>query len=195
MCGVDIEIAHIDPRRKKGSGHIDNALPACYDCHARVERYNKEHPKGNKYRIKELKARRDQIYEEHTRHLVPKIFYFVTQTPPESDPWEFPKTAFVLSHKGDSLPIKVLITRKIFIGRRGLGAPKEGHFSGKQPWRLNPGITHVGVIKIPDMAAKSEKKLHVEINATIIDQYERKHKLLPIGWDYNREKGYWALVP
>jgi len=195
MCGVDIEFAHIVPRKKKGSGHIDNALPACYNCHAKIERYNKEHPKGNKYRIKELKARREQIYEEQTRHLVPKIFYHITQKPPSSEPWEFPKAAFVLSHMGDSLPVKVLITRKTFIGKRGLGAPKEGHYSGKEPWRLNPGMMHIGVIKIPDIAANSKKRLYIVIEATIIDQYEREHVLLPIGWNYNRNKGYWALVP
>ena len=71
-CGLDIEIAHIDP---KGGEDFDNAIPVCYYCHAQIGRYNKEHPRGNKYRIKELKKRREQIYEKYTRHLVPPLLF------------------------------------------------------------------------------------------------------------------------
>jgi hypothetical protein len=67
-CGTDIQIAHID---EKGPGEIDNAIPLCYDCHAKTGRYNPKYPLGNKHRPKELKARREQVYEQHTRALVP----------------------------------------------------------------------------------------------------------------------------
>ena len=74
-CGTDIEIAHIIERAKENSNDIDNAIPLCYECHSEIGKYNKKHPKGNKYRPKELKARRDQIYEGQTRYLVPPIHF------------------------------------------------------------------------------------------------------------------------
>ncbi|MBW2019846.1 MAG: HNH endonuclease [Deltaproteobacteria bacterium] len=194
-CGTDIEIAHINPKKKKGSDHIDNAIPLCYDCHSEIGRYNKEHPRGNKYRPKELKARREQIYEQHTRHLVPPIFYEITQIPPNGQQWKFPKVAFVLTHLGDSLPVKVLVVREIFLGKRSLGVPNGGHYSGKVAWNMNPRMTAVGVIKVPPEAESSTKRLYIRVTATVIDQYEREHKLLPTGWVYNRAGHYWALEP
>ena len=71
-CGTDIEIAHID---SKGPAEIDNAIPLCYDCHAKTGRYDPKHPRGNKHRPEELKARREQVYEQHTRALVPPLDY------------------------------------------------------------------------------------------------------------------------
>ncbi len=107
-CGVDIEFAHIVPKNKEGSGVIDNALPACYNCHARIEGYNKIHPRGNKYRIAELKARREQIYEKHTRDLVPPIRPHLYQKDPNRT-LAFPDVGFLLIHGGSSLPVKVLV--------------------------------------------------------------------------------------
>lgn len=59
FAGVGIEVAHLE----KTSSDIDTAIPLCFDCHASVGHYNSKHPRGKKYSIKELKARRDQIYE------------------------------------------------------------------------------------------------------------------------------------
>ena len=48
-CGTNIEIAHVIPKGQDGSDDIDNAIPLCFDCHSEIGRYNKEHPRGNKY--------------------------------------------------------------------------------------------------------------------------------------------------
>ena len=76
-AGPDIEMTHIS---NKGGNEIDNGIPLCYDCHAKIGHYNKEHTRGNKYKDEELKACREQIYEERTRHLVPPIHFFLSQT-------------------------------------------------------------------------------------------------------------------
>lgn len=94
--GTDIEIAHIVPKNKGGTDDIDNAIPLCYDCHSEIGKYNKEHPRGNKYRPEELKARREQIYEEQTRHLVPPVSYEVTQRLPDGHKRPFPDVGFHL---------------------------------------------------------------------------------------------------
>ena len=64
------------------------------------------------------------------------------------------------------------ITRKISIGKKVIGKSKNDHYSGDKAWRLNPGMTHIGVIKIPNEAVNSRKKLHIEIDATIIGPYD-----------------------
>src|SRR4030042_1579077 len=115
-CGTNIEIAHIIQKGKEGSSNnIDNAIPLCFDCHSEIGRYNAEHPKGNKYRPKELKARRDQIYEEYTRHLVPPINYLITQDIGNKTKRELPDIGFNIQHLGDSLPVMVLVNISIFL--------------------------------------------------------------------------------
>ncbi len=63
QCGTNIEAAHIIDESKGGSNDSDNGIPVCFDCHAEVGAYNDQHPKGNKFRPEELKARRDRLYE------------------------------------------------------------------------------------------------------------------------------------
>src|SRR6516165_11946276 len=65
-CGLDIEVDHIKPVAAGGTNAIDNAIPLCYKCHAKVHHYNDLHPRGTKYWNEELKIRREQVYEEFT---------------------------------------------------------------------------------------------------------------------------------
>ncbi|WP_308620302.1 HNH endonuclease [uncultured Desulfovibrio sp.] len=63
FCGVKIEGHHIVPESKGGDDSFDNCIPLCFDCHADVEHYNNEHPRGRKYSPKELRKHRDNWYE------------------------------------------------------------------------------------------------------------------------------------
>lgn len=62
QCGVNIEAAHIVDEAAGGSNDEDNGIPLCFDCHQEVGSYNDKHPRGNKFRREELRARRDQVY-------------------------------------------------------------------------------------------------------------------------------------
>jgi len=62
FSGIGIELHHIEP----GSSDIDNAMPVCFDCRAAIGHYNRQAPRGRKYDPRELKERRNQVYEEHT---------------------------------------------------------------------------------------------------------------------------------
>src|SRR5438876_5190374 len=74
QCGLDIELDHIDPSLETPAlNGTDNAIPVCYLCHAKLEFSRAGSPRGSKFSISEIKARRDQIYEEKTRHLVPVV--------------------------------------------------------------------------------------------------------------------------
>jgi hypothetical protein len=66
--GTKIECHHIVPEAKGGLNTFENCIPLCFDCHADVESYNSEHPRGTKYSERELKRRRDARYEEVRNH-------------------------------------------------------------------------------------------------------------------------------
>ena len=62
QCGTNIEAAHIVGASENGPDDEENGIPLCFDCHAEVGAYNDKHPRGNKFRPQELKARRDRVY-------------------------------------------------------------------------------------------------------------------------------------
>lgn len=193
-CGTNIEIAHIDPR---GGNDLDNAIPLCYEHHAEIGRYNKEHPRGNKYRFEELKKRRDQIYERHTRHLVPAVQFAPNQTF-----HTFPEVGFEISNLENTLAVKARIEVNVYLGGQDLGpiqTPKAPYYSGGLLWNLNPRHTISGHFPLPTQCANSNGDIKLEIKVTLIDIYERSHPLLPVCYSYVRanagKRDYWYAEP
>jgi HNH endonuclease len=193
-CGVDIEIDHLKPRTSGGTSDIDNAYPVCYDCHAKLQRYDPIHRRGTKYRLNERKVRRDQIYEKYTRHLVPPVNYFVTQTINPTQKRQFPDVGFVLQHLGDSLPVRVKIALSVKFGERTLPRFK-GYYNGEKFWRLNPRLTYHGHFSLPSAVVNSQAKIEITVRLSIIDAFEREHHFLPIGFIYMRNENDWYLEP
>lgn len=192
VCGTDIEIAHTD---KPEDNNIDNAIPLCYDCHAEISRYNDEHPRGNKYRPRELKSRRDQIYEKYTRHLVPPVLYKLNPVTFMDSNREKPRVGFQISHLGDYLPVKTTVDVEPFLGGESLGSGRGFYYSGKIKWHLNPRQTIVGNFPIKRESYESTKKFSIEIRVTLIDMYDRQHGLLPVCYTYVRKNNNWNLDP
>jgi hypothetical protein len=64
LCGVNIECHHIVPEAQGGSNLFEKCIPLCFDCHANVEHYNAQHPKGNKFTAAELRGHRDAWYQK-----------------------------------------------------------------------------------------------------------------------------------
>ena len=195
LCGTNIEIAHIIPKGKDESGDIDNAIPLCFDCHSEIGRYNDEHPKGNKYRPEELKARREQIYEEHTRHLAPPIWFNITQDLPNGQKRHLPDVGLNINHRGDSLPVKVSVAVRVFLGDKDLGIVKTSQYTGERLWNLNPRFGVRGHFSVPDEVVESTENLEIRVTVTVIDQYGREHQLLPLGWVYMKAINSWYLEP
>lgn len=69
--GLKMEVHHIIQRADDGTDDIDNLIPLCFDCHQEVGSYNPNHPKGNKYSVEELKARRNSVYEKVAKGILP----------------------------------------------------------------------------------------------------------------------------
>jgi hypothetical protein len=62
FCGVRIELHHIKPQHKGGDDSLENCIPLCFDCHAEVEHYNTNHPRGRKFTPGELIKHRDKWF-------------------------------------------------------------------------------------------------------------------------------------
>lgn len=175
LTGVGIEVAHIEPHLSD----IDNAIPLCFDCHAAIGHYNKRHPRGRKFSIVELKARRDQIYEQHTRRLVPPVSYQLSQKNQK-----LPEVGFQISNLGNTYPVRARIEVNLVQGTRALGHPvTTGHYDGRYIWNLNPGFGisgHFGVL--PEVLQHLAQPLRARIDVTLIDIYGGEHQLLPVGY-------------
>ena len=173
QAGIGIEIAHLDPQ----SSDPDNAIPLCFDCHAAIGHYNREHPRGRKYTISELKTRRDQVYEEHTRHLVPPVQYMLQQRNST-----LPKVGFHITNLGNTYPVKAKVRVTLAQGNHLLGVPASGYYDGTYSWNLNPHLGVVGHFDIQGYEKSSMERLRVKIDITLVDIYERPHALLPVGY-------------
>jgi hypothetical protein len=193
-CGVNIEVHHIIPPENGGSNEEDNAIPLCFDCHSHVGHYNNQAPRGLKIKPGELKARRKQVYEEFTRHLVPPIHYQVTQDLGDGNKRTFPDVGFYVSHLGDSLPVRFKVRVEPFLGTKRLDIPSP-YYSGRRPWHLNPRFGACGHFQLPLKEVKEGQRLECKVSATVVDQYDREHVLLPIGYVYDPGNNSWYLEP
>jgi len=196
-CGLDIEIAHIDP---KGGEDFDNAIPVCYKHHAQIGRYNKEHPRGNKYRIIELKKRREQIYEKYTRHLVPPLLFYLTPRmgDPRHSQFRLPRVGFAIHNLGSFHPARFKVNIRVFLGSEELKpmvSSRRLYYSNDIIWNLNAGHVFYGNFGIPRKCGERKEDLIIEVKVTAIDQYDRQHELLPQCYKYVRDKHYWLPEP
>jgi hypothetical protein len=191
---VNIEVHHLKPEAQGGASDLDNAIPLCFECHAFVGHYNDDQPRGTKYKPDELRARREQIYEEFTRHLVPPIQFNVTQDLGDGSKRSLPNVGFKLLHLGDHLPVQVRVTVSVLSPppREMIQSP---YYSGEKPWRINPRYGISGHFDLPARAVDPDQKIELELQVVIIDQYEREHRLLPVGYVYMPENNGWYLEP
>ncbi|MEA2039945.1 MAG: HNH endonuclease signature motif containing protein [Thermodesulfobacteriota bacterium] len=184
---------HIIPEASDGSNDIDNALPLCFDCHSEVSRYNKEQPMGIKYKPEELKARREQIYEEFTRHLIPPVHYEITNYLSPDQKRIFPDVGFNLIHFGDFLPVRVHIIVEAVRDDKAV-ARIGGYYGGEALWNLNPRFRHSGHFSVPEQV-RNDPKIRLKVSVEIIDQYDRYHNLLPVHFVYVADGDCWYFDP
>lgn len=187
LAGLGIEVAHLDPVKSD----IDNAIPLCFDCHAAIGHYNTKHPRGRKYSIPELRARRDQIYDEHTRHLVPVLTYRVHQ-----HGRKLPMVGFSLTHVGNTPSVKALVRLDTYINGSPTDNPAEyGLYRGKFRWNLNPGEGVDGQFTIPQLSTSAGEDVRVGVNITVYDVYDRPHEFLPVTYVLMADRERWFLDP
>lgn len=194
-CGTDIEMHHIE---RLDDNSLDNAMPLCYTCHAEISRYNDQVTMGSKYKPRELKKRREQIYERHTQHLISPTPFEITQVIRDNleIPFrELPQVGFNIRHVGNTYPLKATVKANVFLGKKNLGLVKSGYYNGEITWHLNPLTKVYGNFGIMNECLNNEERLTIEVTVRVIDIYDRSHKLLPICYSYDRENNSWFLEP
>ena len=74
--------------------------------------------------------------------------------------------------------------------------PKD-YYSGEKLWRLNPKLMFDGNFTLTDDLIPSGKRLELEVQLTVIDQFDREHNYLPTGFVYKQEQegGFWYAEP
>jgi hypothetical protein len=192
-CGTDIEIHHID---REDDNSLENAIPLCYNCHAKVHRAA---PMGSKYRPEELRKRRDQIYDEYTLSLVSPTPFEITQIirdNPNIPPRQLPDVGFNISHEGNTYPLRAKIKLSIYLGDKFITLGQSGYYNGTITWHLNPLTRFYGHFSLPAECMNSNERLTIEGKVTVIDIYDREHKLLPVCYTYVRPpRNYWFFEP
>jgi hypothetical protein len=179
---------------QNGGDDIDNAIPLCFECHGSVQHYNSKHPIGTKYKVDELKKRRDQVYEEFTRHLVPPVHYEITQALANGSR-RLPDVGFVAANLGAALPVRLRVLVDVQMSGLSCGPPGEVHYSGKQLWNLNPQSSASGHFQLPRQQENLADRLEVKVDVTIVDMYDREHRNLPVSWVYMPAQNAWYFEP
>lgn len=189
QCDLFIELHHIVPKSEGGTDDDDNAIPLCFDCHGRVGHYNAEHPKGAKYRASELKRRRDQVYDEFTRHLVPALHYRIETR------GDLPDVGFSIAHLGDTPPVRVGVTVEPYIDYKKCTEFGDSVYQGQDLWNLNPREGVSGHFLIPDRALETNTPIIIGVKIVIHDCLDRVHSLLPVTYVHDRNNPGWWLDP
>jgi hypothetical protein len=189
FAGVGIEIAHLE----RNLSDIDNAMPLCFDCHSAIGHYNEQHPRGRRYQVCELKARRSQVYEHHTQHLMSPIDYRLTQ-----ENRTLPNVGFHISHHGARHHLRARI--RIALRKRINDAPVSpstlGHYDGRYLWNLNPGKEVRGHFDLPEaMLVDKQRPIRARVDVTLYDVYDFEHKLLPVGFIHALGQQDWYYEP
>ena len=187
-CDVFIEVHHIDPT---GSDDEDNAIPLCFECHGRVSHYDPKQPIGTKFKSEELKKRREQIYDEFTRHLVPALSYKIHQSGRV-----LPDVGFTIIHLGDAPPVQALVTLNAYVDGTPIDIQKiDPLYRGLIRWNLNPKEGVNGHFPIPDTTCTGHHDIRIGVNIVINDVKDRAHKLLPVTYVYGWDHKEWWLDP
>jgi len=200
QCGTDIIVHHIEAEGENLSD-IDNAIPLCLQCHGKIKSYDPKHPWGTKYKIKEIKARRNQIYEKYTRHLVPPLLWYLLPRSGDrrKSPLELPRIVIAIeNHSLILLPIKLQVMVRAFLGGEEIDVktnPKKPYYNKGIIWNLNAGHIFFGNFSLDEKRISNKEHLLVEVKVNAIDSYQRSHELLPNCYTYDRKKKSWFTEP
>jgi hypothetical protein len=190
-CRLDIELAHIGDN---DDNRIDNAIPVCYDCHARMGMYNSSHPRGTKLTPREIKLLREQAYERHTSKYVAPIQYVISQ-----EQRAYPDVSLTVVNLSDHLGARLLMPLVGLLNgqRTPLGLP-DRLYTGKKRWNLNARRGMDGHFEIRNrrlVNLRSSDRFEIRVRVVVGDTVGRDHELLEDGYVYDQERGIWYFEP
>ena len=126
----------------------------------------------------------------------PRIHFDITQDLIGGGKRTYPDVGFKVQNL-DPLPVRLRIVARTFLDQENLGnpSPESGYYTGKKIWHINPGITVYGHFTSPVPKVETHQRLEIRVVVTVIDQRNREHRLLPVGWVYVPETNSWYFEP
>lgn len=186
-CGVDIELHHIDGDRTNADP--DNLTPVCYDCHAKLPRYDADHPRGTRYRDTEVRTRREQVYEQHTRCYIEPVEIAFKRSVHVG----FSEVGSLVRHMGSTHPVQLQLQILAYNGGTQLNLfPEPDLYNGGLLWNFNPGQGMTGHFDLRVAEAEWSDEVRLECFWAIIDALARPHVRLPFSYVWsNRGGDFW----
>jgi hypothetical protein len=77
----------------------------------------------------------------------------------------------------------------------GYPSPSSGYYTGQKLWNLNPGTVVYGHFTSAVIAVENDQRLEIRVTVSTIDQYDKEHPLLPVGWIYIPKANTWYFEP
>ena len=160
--------------------------------------YNHCHPRGNKLKIEEIKARREQIYEKYTRQYVAPLRYSISQlvdawAPQQGNIREFPDVSFCVVNLSDYLWTKLTVALTGFVNGRTVDLLlQDGLYRGEKRWNVNPRRQVNGHFEITNKRLRRlrpDDRLEIRIQIVQEDPLGRPHELLQDGYVYKKGDG------
>ncbi len=192
-CATSIEIHHIDGDHS--NNQEDNLIPVCFDCHAHLGHYNPDHPRGNKYREEEIKARREQIYDKHTLPYVRHVDIQISRRLPDGNFRDWGDTSCTVRSNSTDLPIQMRLEISIYEGESKLDINIGDIYMGKGIWNLNPGTIVFGHFTFSAKEDLDPFEYRVQLQWSIVDMLNREHPMLPTSFVWNDLEGDWWYDP
>jgi hypothetical protein len=108
-----------------------------------------------------------------------------------------PDVGFHIAHGGGPHPVKVRIRVALAQGDMNYGLISSVQYNGNALWNLNPGFAVSGHFAIPTDAVNElpQNAIRARIDVTVVDIYERHHKLLSVGYVLTGLNADWYLEP
>ena len=196
-CTTNIEFHHIDG--DNSNNDEDNLIPVCFDCHGELLRYNIDHPKGTAYRDQEIKSRRNQVYDLHTRQYLRPVMVRFSKClmTPDGKPVKDSKrrlgdTSCTVRSLSNDLSLRLRMRVSFFHNTMPGRAPLADLYTGDALWNLNPSDVVLGHLPLQIAEDASPFLYRIEVDWSLVDIVDREHPMLPFSYVWSEfEKDWW----
>jgi hypothetical protein len=127
----------------------------------------------------------------------PDIHFNVTQLQSNGEKRTLPSVGLNLENR-TGRQVRLRVIADVFLDGKYLGNPSadSGHYTGMRIWNLNANRdAKDGNFTVPMTKVEKGQRLMIRVTVTIVDEQNREHKLLPLGWVYMPENNDWFFEP
>jgi len=168
--------------------------------------WNKRQDVRNKEEDLKLKLLENELKSQSINYLgilhndeIPLIDYRFSCISSSGNHIQFPRVWFIVRNLTSKIT-QAYFEIEYYVNSKKEDSVKEGHYSGKIPWNLNPyviiqapGLTIPQ--KILEKSNQGQLKMELRINCKLRDNKGKFHKRLPVGYVYDKSNDNWYLEP